>query len=287
MSSLVDIDESSFLFCGRKAAGSVDAGLDKSLKDLDAVGILRSHVFRMPLYAPGKAAARQTDAFNQAVRRSCHDCQTGSQFPDGLMVTGVDADGGLSQQGMERTARNQFHRVGGGAIGLALGMLDLRGALAGQILPQGTAHHHIEELQAPADAQHRLFGSQCGTQQTDLQFVPDSNALAAYRQTLGMVPGGINILTAGEDQAVTELHHPVDRLVIILEREHQRQTPCLSHSSHIVGQHPVAVQFCIHQRGDSNHRSHENNLLSICRSITAVVHSRSLSRTVRFHCVLL
>ena len=32
------------------------------------------------------------------------------------MVTGIDADGGLSQQGMERTARNQFHRVGGGLV---------------------------------------------------------------------------------------------------------------------------------------------------------------------------
>ena len=149
------------------------------------------------------------------------------------------------------------------------------------------AHWRLQQLalaEEDLDAALRATPAPVGSAAHDALRRGILRARGALRSGAGLVTAAMP--AAGEDQAVTELHHPVDRLVIILEREHQRQTACLLYCLHIVRQHPVAVQFCIHQRGDSNHRSHENNLLSICRSITAVVHSRSLSRTVRFHCVL-
>ncbi|MNP36354.1 hypothetical protein D3C76_1297380 [compost metagenome] len=77
-----------------------------------------------------------------------------------------------------------------------------RHILAGQILVEGAAQHHIEHLKAPADSQKRFVKLQRTLNEIRILLIPlRANFLAALQHRLS-VQGGIHIMSARNQQPV-------------------------------------------------------------------------------------
>ena len=99
--------------------------------------------------------------FGHTIIGPTYNLQLGSQLLDSLMVEGIDLDFILAQNLMHSASLHHGHRMGGYRTFFFLTMVDVRWLFARQILIERTAHRHIDELKATADAQDRyvsVFG---------------------------------------------------------------------------------------------------------------------------------
>ena len=75
-------------------------------------------------------------------------------------------------QRSQRAPRQKRNRMDGLIVGRSHHVYHLRGVLRGQVLIEGSAQAGIEELDAPADPQHRLVLLQRLSKQALLKSIP-------------------------------------------------------------------------------------------------------------------
>ncbi len=124
-------------------------------------------------------------------------------------------------------------------------VLHAAGALGGDILVQVPAQHHIEQLDAPADAQHGLAGLQDQGEEGLLHAVPLGHQGPQFLRGFLPVEAGGQVVAAGKQE-------PVEGLGIALQgggvggqgQDDRRGTGGLQ-TLGIAGQHPIALQLFI------------------------------------------
>ena len=78
--------------------------------------------------------------------------------------------------------------------------------VVGQVLAQGPAAGHVEQLHAAAHAEHRQPGRHRGVQQFQFGRVARHAHPAGARMRLRAVPGWVDVAAAGEQQPVEPAH---------------------------------------------------------------------------------
>jgi hypothetical protein len=68
-------------------------------------------------------------------------------------------------------AGHELHRVEVLLVAAQLAVVQRFRALGGDVLPQRAAEHHVQQLEAAADAEHRLAGGDEGVDELDLVLV--------------------------------------------------------------------------------------------------------------------
>ncbi len=86
----------------------------------------------------------------------------------------------------------------------------------GQVLVQAAAPGHVDDLHAPADAEHRKLQRGRGVQQRELGGIALRAHAGELRQGLGTVAGRVDVPAPGE-------HEPVQPRQRVLDTGHRRQ----------------------------------------------------------------
>ena len=94
--------------------------------------------------------------------------------------------------------------------------------LRGQVLVEGAAQSHIQELEAPADAQDGLVLLQSPVQEFPLQGIPGGAQLATGGLQGLSVQLRSDILPASEEKAVTEIRELGDVRSVRRQRQDDR-----------------------------------------------------------------
>src|SRR6516164_4224642 len=145
----------------------------------------------MPLYAHGKTLSARFHGFDQpaalSLDRARHDRKPRRWIVDDLVMKGVHADPLHAQDSGQAAPRLDRDDVHAGVIwragrDLALIMSFPRGSGQLDILVQGSARGYVQDLDAPADPQHRQVSLQRPAGEGDLQGVPGK--IEFYSQTL-------------------------------------------------------------------------------------------------------
>ena len=96
--------------------------------------------------------------------------------------------------------------------------------LVGQVLGERPAEGDVDQLHAAADAEHRHVAFDRAARQRQLRAVALGHGVLGHGMTVGSVGGGVDVIAAGQDQAVDHVEHLVG---VVLElgvgRDHQRQ----------------------------------------------------------------
>lgn len=160
----------------------------------------------MPLDAQEEGIVRRVDGLDHLVGGVAADLQPGGQIFDGLVMHAVHRDGGvvLAQDAGQQGAGDHVHGVGRNLVGegLAVGDGEIRLKLAGDILVQGAAHGRVEKLDAAADAEDGLSKFHDQGNQGYLQGVPLLGNISAFCIGLLPVQEGVDVVPAGEEDAV-------------------------------------------------------------------------------------
>ena len=211
-------------------------------------------VLRVPLHPPDEPFVRHPNRLDQAVGGAGHRLQPGRQGLDGLMVPAGDIGLGPAQQGGKGGARQDGHLVGRLVVGRLLLMLDGRGRLAGQILPERAAQSHIEQLDAPADAQNGLVRRKGHPEQPQLHLVPPRHHQTAGGQLFLAVEGGVRVRPAGKQQPAAHFQNLRKGALVGGQRQHDRQRAGPFQRLKIGRHHPITVPLDIHQRDQTDQR---------------------------------
>ena len=116
------------------------------------------------------------------------------------------------------------------------------------------AHGHVQQLEAPADAQHGLVCSQDHFQKFDLHLVPLGKTLAAMRPLGLPIQLRGHVLAAGKEEAIHRLDQLLQAGLFHRHGQHHRQPPGLLNAVEIAGVHPKAVSFRVHQGQHTDQR---------------------------------
>ena len=152
----------------------------------------------MPLHAEGEAVTGQLDRLDDVVVGPRGRLELRRQLVDGLVVVAGDGDGG-AEQPVQHGAGAEGHPglaedAGGRAVPpVADGV--------GQVLVERAAERHVEQLRAPADAEHRQVGRQRAGEQAQFPVVaPPADDGLRVRALL--VALRVDVRPAGQHQGV-------------------------------------------------------------------------------------
>jgi hypothetical protein len=146
---------------------------------------------------------RRFHRFDHAILRPGDGYQSVAEPGDALVMGGRhrQRETGLAaswpQDRGEQAAFGEPHRVRPERAGL--GPVPGRG---GEMLAQGPATGHVEQLHAPADTEHGQPGGQRGREQLQFRLIAFGVDTAGPRIRLGAVPRRVEIAAAGQDQPV-------------------------------------------------------------------------------------
>ena len=134
-------------------------------------------------------------------------------------------------------------------------VLNLRGPLLGQILPQGAAKDGIDDLNAAADAQHGHVFSHCQGNQDRLHLVSGCTELATKGRSLS-APLAVelwrDVLAAGHENAAAAGDEFRKHLGVIRQRKHDGHSTRLQDPLEVPRQHPIAVSALVNEGDDAN-----------------------------------
>ena len=172
------------------------------------------------------------------------------------MVVAVHAQRVPLQQRGQRGFRQHGYVVGRRVIGHGLAVAGVRGVLGGQVLPKGAAQGGVDELYAPADAQHRLVQRHGAAQDPGFHGVPARAGLAAFGDGGLAVEGGGDVLPAGQQEAAAKPAQAVQVGFVVGQRQHHGQPARRRHTLHVARQHPKAVPPRVHEGNQADQGFH-------------------------------
>ena len=120
-------------------------------------------------------------------------------------------------------------------------MLHRAGELRGQVLVQGAAVHHVDHLDAPADAQHGLARGPGQGVKGGLHIIPAAAELPALVRGLLSVQAGVQVLSPGEQEPVAQGRVALQGLGAGGIGQDHRGGPGVLQALYVTGQHPIAV----------------------------------------------
>lgn len=184
----------------RLAAEATEVGVDAG-----EAGVVRPHPFGVELHG-GDGIALRLDGFDDAVLGTGAHIEAGGDVLHGLVMGGVGDDAIDAQHLMEaRTLRDTD------------GMVDVavpagRGDLRGDVLVEGAAEEHVDDLLAPAGAEDGFAELDGLGKDTVLEGVATLVDAAQRRTGLFAKARGVDILASRQE-------HHIDRLQQLTERE--------------------------------------------------------------------
>ena len=161
----------------------------------------------MPLHGPHKARLRPPEGLYQAIWRDSHSLQARRQFAHRLVVVAVHGVLARADRRGQRRHGQDLDAVDRHVVGRLAVMLDLRGALRRQVLPQRAAKQGVYHLDAAADAQHRQVALDRARQQRSFHGVARGAGLPHQSDGCGVllaIDCGRHVLAAGDEQAVAD-----------------------------------------------------------------------------------
>ena len=173
----------------------------------------------MPLHRPHKGLVRHVHRLHQSVLTAGHLGKAGSKRLDCLVVVAVDPHFCPAQQCSQRALRQKQNRMYRPVVGRPHSVSYVRGMLRGQVLIEGAAQAGIEELDAPADPQHRLMLLQCLGEQAVFKSIPLFADLPAGLPGLLSVQLRGDVLPAGKENSIAQRKKPRDILFILRQRQ--------------------------------------------------------------------
>ena len=157
----------------------------------------------MPQDGHAEVRLLELEALDHAVRRVRRHDQPCPDPIGRLVVTGVHVEPVAEHAAEPRTGLDGHRVAGEGARG-ALVQLAGTGAVT-QVLDQRTAEHHVQQLHAPADGEHRQPGVDGGAQQIELGPVAVRHHPGRGGIRRLPVQGWIDVGSAGQQQPVQRL----------------------------------------------------------------------------------
>ena len=152
------------------AAALFSAEVDKMPEQRQHVGTVclffAGHPFRVELGGQDRQAF-VFDGFEDAVFCCCGGNETVSKGINGLVVIGIGQKGG-AEKGLHPASGQAAYRVEGGDGFVVVPVGNGFRLLAGNILNEGAAQGHVDQLLAPADAQDGLACLDKGFKQLQL-----------------------------------------------------------------------------------------------------------------------
>lgn len=185
-------------------AGGGDEGLEQSLLGRIDGGRL----LRMPLHGDQEGVIPRLDRLDGAVRRARNDGETRRDAPDRLVMGRRRAGLALGEDRGEPRARLDRDRVQGRrprSLSAVRDGLPERASLphhVGQVLDQGPAESHVENLAAAADAERRQAPLEGGLRQGDLELVAGAVDPVERRVLRASIELRIDIAAARENEGV-------------------------------------------------------------------------------------
>ena len=187
--------------------------------DLPAVFIGVEGKLRMPLHRPDKGLVRHVHRLHQSVLTASHLRKTRGKRLDRLVVVAVDPQFCPAQQRGQRGLRQKRNRMYRPVVGRPHGVCYIRWMLRGQVLIEGAAQAGIEELDAPADPQHRFVLLQRLCKQAPFKGIPLFADLSAGLPGVLTIQHRRDILPSGKEKAITQRHKLRDILFILRQRQ--------------------------------------------------------------------
>jgi hypothetical protein len=194
-------------------------------------------LLRMPLHTDREArrATGHLEALDRAVGRPRGGDQAVPELVHGLVVMGRRVQPGIpagpGQYPAQHPGRGDPDQVTAEPA-VRPGVLLVPDHLR-QVLVQGAAPDHVEQLDAPADGQQRHLAGQRRDEQSQLPAVPLVVGRAGLRVRAGPVPGRVHVTAAGHDQPV-QVGHGRGRLGRVAAGGQQHRPPAAAaHRVHV------------------------------------------------------
>jgi hypothetical protein len=156
-------------------------------------------LFGVPLHPEAELVSLQLDPLHHLVQRPGHGEQPAADPVDGLVVGGRHLRGGAENPG-ELAGRADLHVVSG-----QLDRIRLVAVVAdpvGQMLDEGAAAGHVEQLHAAADGQEGQVGFDRGAGHEQLEPVPAVVGLVGLFVRRLVVERGVDVTSPGHQQRV-------------------------------------------------------------------------------------
>src|SRR2546427_10159533 len=133
--------------------------------------------------------------------------------------------------------------------------------LGWDVLIQRAPHRHVDELNAPTDAENRQLHLASRREERQLEEIALPTRWKEVWRWLGMIPGGMHIFSASEEQAVHPRERPGRERRSEKRREDERHTTRGNHRFHVCGVDacPVrAVPLAVDAAHRDERRAHGN-----------------------------
>ena len=163
----------------------------------------------MPLHGQPERDVGEFHGLHDPVVSACGHGEAGADPVDGLVV--VDGNGKRHVQGVEQPVQPRlgFHVHVHDVEDATAGLVAAVAHDVGQVLVQGAALCDVEHLGAAADAEQRQLPVDGPVDQLMLPGVTVPPRLVGFRVGGLTVTRRIDVLAAGDDQAVEAVEHPV------------------------------------------------------------------------------
>src|SRR4029077_11632048 len=123
--------------------------------------------------------------------------------------------------------------MGAGVPGPRGIVVDPTGPFRRQVLIEGPAERHVDQLDAATDAQHGQTPRAGRAKEGEFEPVPLAVYRAEPRRWLLAVEGGVDVLAAGEQEPVATLERPGRARVAYQLRQNERNASCAGHGAHV------------------------------------------------------
>ena len=172
------------------------------------------------------------------------------------MVERVGAVAAGAENVGQRRALHHGDRVNWPVVGTLLTVNDVRGRLCGKILPERPSQGRVHDLCAPADAKGGKVPGGSFLDEDGFQGVPHRSQCAALWQDGFAVAGRVDVLAAGDQQAVAAVQSPAGRLRIGGQgQDHGHQTAGLQGLG-VGREHPDALELIVPEGRDADNLFH-------------------------------
>ena len=196
-------------------------------------------ILRVPLHRDAEARLRPLDCFDDSVRRGGGYVEAGAGIPDCLMVAAVDmqhlAAGQLLLHHFPQSRAARDPHVVCDRVQRHVDLVGERLArFGGNVLNQGAAGCHVDDLETPADRKQRYVLLERQSSELEIEGVTSCVRRLGFRMDRLAVVRGIEVATAGKQHAV----EPLQRRRLV-GRQHARFSAGASNRFDVVGK-PVA-----------------------------------------------
>ena len=196
----------------------------------------------MPLDPQAEAPVGRLDAFDHAVRRHRIDPEAIADLLHRLVMGGVHRHPFAAADGLQQAVRGKGDIVAGFVARVGLLMGEGGFDLLGDVLDQAAAQHHVQELLAAADAEHRQVALQTRRGDGGLELGAAVLGADGFMAVVGAEQGRVDVEgPAGDQQGVDAREIGLGLLRLVGQQN--RQAAGLDHRGGVVLPHRIPGVF--------------------------------------------